>query len=236
MKSIYKMLSYQNSNEINRQKWLKQTLSQLPPGTRILDAGAGELRNKALCDHLEYVSQDFGVYEGTGDGKGMQTGSWNTSKVDIISDIIDIPCSNASFDAILCSEVLEHIPEPALALREFSRILKPGGKLILTVPFASFVHLSPYHYCSGFSRYWLEHHLKQQEFTICELESNGDWFAYYLQESARFGSMARQYQDPKWPIAYFISFAIRIYFLFSSQLKSDDFACFGWNCVATKNS
>lgn len=57
---------YKNINEENRQIWLKKTLSALPQGTRILDAGVGELRNKPLCKHLEYVSQDFCQYDGGG--------------------------------------------------------------------------------------------------------------------------------------------------------------------------
>jgi hypothetical protein len=53
-----------NINELNRQAWLKQTLTSLPAGSRILDASAGELKNRQHCGHLEYVSQDFCQYEG----------------------------------------------------------------------------------------------------------------------------------------------------------------------------
>ena len=53
-----------NINELNRQAWLKQTLTTLPQGARILDAGAGELKNRQLCGHLDYVSQDFCQYQG----------------------------------------------------------------------------------------------------------------------------------------------------------------------------
>src|SRR5204863_1582506 len=133
------------NNDAARQAWLKKTLAALPAGGRILDAGAGELRNKPLCAHLFYVSQDFGRYEGTGDGKGLHAGQWDTSRIDVVSDITAIPQPDASFDAILCSEVLEHIPEPTKALDEFARLLKPGGKLVLTAPFASLVHLAAYH-------------------------------------------------------------------------------------------
>ena len=57
------------SNEWNCEKWLGKTLSQIPAGSRILDAGAGELKYKKFCAHLNYVSQDFGQYDGKGDGK-----------------------------------------------------------------------------------------------------------------------------------------------------------------------
>lgn len=123
---------YKNINDENRQIWLEKTLSALPQGTRILDAGAGELSNQPLCDHLSYVSQDFCQYEGVGNGRGLQTGQWDTNGIDLVCDIAAIPEPDASFDAILCSEVLEHVPDPTKALDEFARLLKPGGKLILT--------------------------------------------------------------------------------------------------------
>lgn len=47
-----------------RRAWLKRVLGDIPPGKRIFDAGAGELQNKVLCAHLEYVSQDFCQYKG----------------------------------------------------------------------------------------------------------------------------------------------------------------------------
>ena len=55
-------------NEIGRQAWLKQTLRQLPQGARLLDAGAGELKNRQYCSHLDYISQDFCLYQGADAG------------------------------------------------------------------------------------------------------------------------------------------------------------------------
>ena len=79
-----------------------------------------------------------------------------------LGNITALPEPDAAFDAILCSEVLEHVPDPTMVLDEFARLIKPMGKLILTAPFASMVHFASYHYCSGFSRYWYEHHLTQR--------------------------------------------------------------------------
>ena len=113
-------------NKSTRDAWLERALAQIPEGSKILDAGAGELRYKKFCAHLDYVSQDFGQYDGKGDSTGLQTSQWDNTKLDIVSDITNIPVSDASFDAVMCIEVLEHIPEPILAIKEFSRILRGG--------------------------------------------------------------------------------------------------------------
>jgi SAM-dependent methyltransferase len=206
----------------------------LPQGARILDAGAGELRNRPLCVHLSYVSQDFCRYEGVGDGKGLHTGKWDTGGIDLVCDIVSIPEPDGSFDAILCSEVLEHVPDPSKVLDEFARLLKPGGTLILTAPFSSLVHFAPYHYCSGFSRYWYLHHLALYGFRIEELTPNGDWFACCRQELMRLGSMARRYDDWSWPLAYGLGILGALYFKVRGGRPADDLACFGWHCVAVK--
>jgi SAM-dependent methyltransferase len=225
-----------NKNEDDRDIWLEKTLSELKSGLRILDAGAGELRNKPLCKHLTYVSQDICQYEGSGDSMGLQVGKWDTSNIDLVCDLASIPEDNASFDVILCGEVFEHIPDPLIALKEFSRLLKPGGKLIITAPFASFVHFAPYHYSTGFSKYWYEHHLPEFNFKLEELSSNGDWFSYMRQEMIRLPSMAKKYNSWHWPLAYVVGALGAIYFSFAgARLRSDDVACFGWHCIAVKN-
>jgi SAM-dependent methyltransferase len=57
-----------------------------------------------------------------------------------------IPYADASFDTILLSDVLEHLPEPMNCWREMRRLLKPGGKLLLNVPFYYQVHEAPHDY------------------------------------------------------------------------------------------
>ncbi len=58
-----------------RINWVASALKSIPEGARILDAGAGELRLKPFCAHLDYVSQDFCQYEGKGDSNALQTGT-----------------------------------------------------------------------------------------------------------------------------------------------------------------
>jgi len=235
IKSLLRDIAGVNRNERDRDQWLKKTLAALPDGLRLLDAGAGELRNKPLCKNLEYVSQDICQYEGVGDSKGLHTGVWDTSKIDIVCDIIKIPEPDASFDVILCSEVFEHLPEATAALDEFSRLLRPGGKLIITAPFGSLTHFAPYHYATGFSRYWYEFHLPIRHFKIRELTPNGDWFALAQQETLRLPYMARQQGDWCWPLSYLTAGLGVLYFLLRGRKSmADNIACFGWHCVAEK--
>ena len=226
-----------NPNETNRQAWLGQILSGLPAGARPLDAGAGELQNRRYCTHLDYVSQDLCQYHGAGGGhpqEGLQSRAWDTSRIDLVSDITAIPAPDTSFDAVLCSEVLEHVPEPTHALDEFARLLKPGGVLILTAPFSSITHQAPYHFCTGFSKYWYQHHLEQRGFRIETLVANGDWYALVRQEIRRLGGQERQRGCWTWPLAYAYALLGLIYFALRGERKAEDLACFGWHCVAVK--
>ncbi|MBD2107736.1 class I SAM-dependent methyltransferase [Nodosilinea sp. FACHB-13] len=182
-------------NEEARILWLEQALTKIPKGSRILDAGAGEQQFKRFCSHFNYVSQDFAKYDGSGDSKGLQMGSWDQNNLDIICDITSIPEPDSSFDAILCTEVFEHLPDPLLALKEFTRLLRPNGYLIITAPFCSLTHFSPYHYYSGFNRYFYEFHLAQDGFEIVDLQANGNFFEYLAQEIRRIPYVASTYSN-----------------------------------------
>lgn len=179
-------------NAATRDTWVADALAALPAGARLLDAGAGECQYKKHCGHLKYVAQDIAVYDGKGD-TGLQTGSWDFSKIDIVCDILDIPEPDASFDAVLCTEVLEHLPDPVRALDEMARLLRPGGMFIITAPFWSLTHFAPYHYATGFNRYFYELHLERLEFDIVEITPNGNFFECVGQEVRRVADMAQRF-------------------------------------------
>jgi SAM-dependent methyltransferase len=228
-----------SSNDVTRHAWVQGKLAGLISGGRLLDAGAGTQRYRSWCSHLTYVAHDFGAYDGKGDGAGLQTGEFDYGNLDIISDICAIPAPDNSFDAILCTEVLEHVPHPEAALRELVRLLKPGGNLILTAPFISFTHFAPYHFCTGFSRYFYEHHLSINGVDIIEITPNGGFFDVVAQEVLRTKTMAEHYTGSR--LRLWERLAQRVFLrglvrLHKNDQKSWEFACFGFHVHARKRA
>ncbi len=227
-----------NNSDKTRVDWVINQLKKLPRGSRILDAGAGELRFKPYCSHLKYVAQDFAEYDGGGDGSGLQMGAWDNSKIDIISDITRIPVDDKSFDAILCSEVFEHLPNALEAMREFARILKPNGILIITAPFCSLTHFAPYHF-GGLNRYWYLHHMPTLGLTVNELKSNGSWFEFMAQELRRSRFVGQTYSSALVGLILRIS-AIPLIVLLTILARydrgSEQLLCFGYMIKAVKSN
>jgi|GEM_PF-359053 len=226
-------------NESTRLAWLENVLTNLPSGLRLLDAGAGERQFAKFCSHLDYVAQDFAAYNGEGDGKGLQMGSWDQTQLDIISDITAIPELNASFDVILCVEVFEHLPDPIAALKEFSRLLRSGGQLIITAPFCSLTHFAPYHFYSGFNRYFYETHLPAQGFKIVEMTENGDFFEYVAQEIRRLPFMVEHYTQNVLQNQDSLALDSMLEILERVAIdgqKSAELLCFGYHVLAVKQS
>jgi ubiquinone/menaquinone biosynthesis C-methylase UbiE len=224
------------TNELTRVNWIEQTLKKVPEGFTILDAGAGECQFKKFCSHLKYIAQDFGKYTGEGE-VGLQTGAWDNTKLDIISDITNIPLEDNSVDAIMCTEVFEHIPDPIAAIKEFTRLLKPNGYLLITSPFASLTHFAPYHFASGFSRYFYEHHLIKNGFTIEDLQLNGNFFEYLGQETRRIKNIALKYSGTNLNIFQKVILHLNLFILQNLSKKdkgSAELLCFGIHVFARK--
>ena len=176
-------------NQYERDAFVIDQLGKISTHSIILDAGCGSQRYKNYCRHLEYRSQDFGQYvtdvkqsftDAVGGDNGYQYG-----RLDYSGNIWDINEKSGTFDAILCTEVLEHIPFPNETINEFSRLLKNGGKLILTAPCNSMRHMDPYYFYSGFSDRWFEKLLSDNGFSIELIEPIGDYYSWLSVEMAR---------------------------------------------------
>lgn len=230
------MFTVGTTNEAIREKWIEQTLKKIPEGLTILDAGAGECQFKKFCGHLKYISQDFAQYHGEGE-IGLQMGSWDNSKLDIISDILSIPLPDHSVDAVMCTEVLEHIPDPLRAIKEFNRLIKPGGYLLITAPFVSLTHFAPYHFATGLSRFFYEKHLPENNFEISDMDFNGNFFEFVAQETRRIKAVAARYSGKRLNIFQKIVIHLNLLLLQNLSKKdkgSSELLCYGIHVFAQK--
>jgi SAM-dependent methyltransferase len=167
----------------------------------VLDVGAGPARYRDAFAHCRYETQDFAQYQGSDQGPFTDRADWAYGEIDYVSDATSIPVPDATFDAVLCTEVLEHVPDPMSVVRELARILKPGGRLILSAPLGSGLHQEPFHFYGGYTPYWYRHYLMQHGFTDITVVANGGFFRHYGQESQRFSALL----DPRrcrdgWPL------------------------------------
>lgn len=95
---------------------------------------------------------------------------------DLEGDALNLPVPDGSFDAALSTQVLEHVPDPTLALKELARVLRPGGTLILTCPGTWPHHEEPYDFYR-YTRFGLEHLLAGAGFRVVELKPQGGTWA-----------------------------------------------------------
>ncbi|MEP3481534.1 MAG: class I SAM-dependent methyltransferase [Fuerstiella sp.] len=103
--------------------------SHLPEGKRILDLGCGDGLNagKILTDLGDYVGVDVSE-------TAVKSARQNGYDASLIEDAVDLPFDDETVDAVVSMEVIEHLMFPLRAVEEVSRILKPGGIVLLTTP------------------------------------------------------------------------------------------------------
>jgi len=223
-----------NTNE--RVEFISKELKSLDEGMKILDAGCGSQMFKKYCSHLNYKSQDLGEY--VSDEKKVIGGeqiksskkepSYEYGQLDYKGNIWNVDEESNFFDVILCTEVFEHIPYPIETVKEFSRLLKKGGKLILTAPSNCLRHFDPYYYYSGFSDRWFEKILPENNFKILTLKPVGDYYSWLGVEMARTAMSHSIFSK----IILFPSF---LYFFNKKKTKiSTNTLCMGYFVVAEK--
>lgn len=175
-------------NENFRDSYIREWIKGLPTGLRILDVGAGEMPFKTLLikQGLSYSSHDFEQYDGSNKAAGLQNPGWPISGHDIVCDIEELP--TGEFDIVLCTEVLEHVPDPVAALKAISRSVKSGGKVMITVPFSSRMHQAPYWFSSGLSPFWFQIHSAGAGLKCEQVVIAGDYVDQILSELPQFFS------------------------------------------------
>jgi ubiquinone/menaquinone biosynthesis C-methylase UbiE len=95
---------------------------------------------------------------------------------DYLCDASNIPVSDNSFDGVILAEVLEHIKDPKTVLAESFRTLKPGGKMLITVPFMFHVHGDPSDY-GRYTQYYFQEILQEAGFKNIHIEKQGLFFS-----------------------------------------------------------
>ena len=119
-----------------RDAWLGPTHADGRPD-RVLDAGCGQGEVLAEFKRFGVPVDYYGVDLAVGDP------TWEF-KVSAVADVRRLPFRDGSFDKVICNQVLEHVDEPDAVLGEFARVLRPGGRLFLSVPFVWHLHQEPY--------------------------------------------------------------------------------------------
>jgi SAM-dependent methyltransferase len=108
--------------------------------------------------------------------------------VHVVGDARRLPVRDAAFDVVLCTEMLEHVPEPQLAIDEMWRVLRPGGTLLLTTRFLFPIHDAPHDYFR-FTKYGLRHLLRR--FEVLELREEAGAIGTLAILLQRLGMQAR---------------------------------------------
>ncbi len=170
-----------------RDLWVSEQLQSLVhTGSSLLDVGAGPGPYRALAERIgfRYFAHDFAEYVPSNNSQGLQDPDWVLTRLDYVCDILDIP-ELERFQVLLCSEVLEHVPDPVVSLSKMSRLVAPGGTLLLTVPLLSLMHQAPHWHASGLSPFFFSYWIPKIGLRIEEIVVHGDYVDLMCQESVR---------------------------------------------------
>lgn len=156
-----------DTNRAIIRKFIEKAARETKGNLNVLDAGAGEGSWRYLFQHANYKTQDNCVGEK----------HWDYTHLDFNCDITKIPCKSSEFDVVILTEVLEHLPEPCLALKELNRVLKQKGKIYLTVTQGWAEHEAPYDFYR-YTQYGLKYLLEKSGFRVEKVEKRGGYFKY----------------------------------------------------------
>lgn len=161
----------------------------------LYDLGCGEMPYKNWL--LTYADQYTGVDWGS---------TLHELKADILADLNDpLPIEGEVADTVISLSVMEHLREPQLFLNEAHRILKPGGAMVLQVPFMWWVHEAPYDFYR-YTRYGLQYMFKKAGFTeVTIYPQTGFWVMWTL----KFNYQTTRLVRGPWPVRKVMALLMR---------------------------
>ncbi len=171
--------------------------AEIAPGSLLLDVGAGESPYRERFAHLRYESSDWEHSPHPG-----------ARRVDHIGPAHAIPVPEQSYDAVLCTQVLEHVPNPQEVVRELHRVLRPGGRLYMTVPLAWELHELPFDYYR-YTPAGLHRIVTEAGFERLDIRPRNDCFRTLAQLLTNVGSMMGSYPDGRDPVRDQVKAALR---------------------------
>lgn len=147
-----------------RQGLLQQIRALAPRlSGRLMDFGCGAKPYQSLFSVAAYIGVD---YENPGHPHLNE-------QIDVFYDGKTIPFENDHFDSVFCSEVFEHVFNLPDILKELNRVLKPGGLMLITCPFAYCEHEVPHDF-ARYSSFGIRHLLQEHGFEIVEQHKTGN--------------------------------------------------------------
>jgi SAM-dependent methyltransferase len=175
---------------------------------RLLDVGCGQrpYEKTYFAGASEYIGADYLT---------------DRSRPNIVCSALDLTVADQSFDTVVSTEVLEHVPDPLRALREMRRVLKPDGHLILSAPMFWPRHEVPYDYFrypyDGFL-----YLLKESGFEVVRLFNRGRSYAF-------LGQVFQQVHPVPFPA---FDWLVNWFFLKCDRCLKHDELTLGWTVVA----
>lgn len=158
-----------NPSRINLDESVARFAENLAAGSQVLDAGSATAPYRNHFSHCRFVTCDI------------------SGNVNIKADLSDLPLDDNSFDAVLNTQVIEHVVDPMAVLKELARVLRPGGQLMLTAPFFYEPHLLPNDYYR-FSNHGLDYLINEAGLDVEEsywLEGYTGTISYFLDSAKR---------------------------------------------------